>query len=333
MPRLNVRLFGKFSVLLNEKLVTGLDAFKLQELLSYLLVFRTAPHARETLAALLWGESSTAQSKKYLRQALWQIQSALDSRDDSTHDRLFSVEPDWIAVDDRADLWLDVAVFDQAFTRAREIRGQDLDPLVAQTLEEAVQLYQADFLAGWYQDWCVCERERLQTNYLIMLDKLMSYCEVQQKYETGLTYGLTVLRYDRARESTHRRLMRLHYLAGDRTGALRQYENCVTALQEELGVKPSRHTVALYEQMRVDEFSPFAPVLVTSTTAIAKPADDSLPLAATPAVIASPTATQDPSMLPKVIDHLKQLRQVLKEIHGEVQKDIKAIESVLGGWR
>jgi DNA-binding SARP family transcriptional activator len=308
MPHLKVRLFGKFSVLLNEKPVNGLDACKLQELFSYLLVYRDAPHARETLAALLWGESSTAQSKKYLRQALWQIQAALDSREHCKHDRVFHVEPDWIAVEEGADIWVDVAVFEQAFARAREVRGKHLDPLMAQGLENAVQLYQADFLAGWYQDWCVCERERLQTNYLIMLDKLMSYCEAQQKYETGLTYGLTVLRYDRARESTHRRLMRLHYLAGDRTGALRQYEHCVAALKEELGVKPSRHTVALYEQMRLDEFHS----------------------------VAAPTEGQrrvDPSVLPTVINHLKQLRRALKEIHGHVQQDIKAVEAALDKWR
>jgi len=304
MPHLNVRLFGKFSILLNEKPVHGLDACKLQELLSYLLIYREAPHPRETLAALLWGDSSTAQSKKYLRQALWQLQSALDSHNDDNRSRVFQVEPDWISLNKEAEIWLDVTVFEQAFASAREVAGQHLDPSVAEALEQAIQLYQGDFLAGWYQDWCVCERERLQTNYLIMLDKLMNYCEAHQKYETGLTYGLTVLRYDRARESTHRRLMRLHYLAGDRTGALRQYEHCVAALREELGVKPSRLTTALYEQMRLDEFqSP------------------------------GPPQGGDPNVLPRVRDHLKQLRCALKEIHVQVQQDIKAVEAALDEWR
>ena len=308
MPHLNVRLFGKFSILLDEKPVNGLDACKLQELLSYLLVYRDVPHARETLAALLWGESSTAQSKKYLRQALWQLQSALDSREHGKHDRIFHVEPDWISFDESADIWVDVAVFERAFARAREVPGKRLDAPLAQSLEDAVKLYQSDFLAGWYQDWCVCERERLQTNYLIMLDKLMSYCEIQQKYETGLSYGLTVLRYDRARESTHRRLMRLHYLAGDRTGALRQYEHCVAALREELGVKPSRHSVALYEQMRLDEFH-----------AVTKPPDVQ--------------REGSPGVIPKVIDHLTQLRRTLKQIHSQVQQDIKAVDAALDHWR
>lgn len=313
MPRLNVRLFGKFFASLDEKHVIGLESCKLQELFSYLLTYRHAPHARETLAALLWGDNSTTQSKKYLRQALWQIQSALDPPDHCKDKRILNVEADWISINESADFWSDVRTFEQAYDGAKEIRGQNLEPDMALRLEEAVELYQADFLPGWYQDWCVCERERLQTNYLIMLDKLMSYCEVQQKYETGLTYGLAVLRYDRARESTHRRLMRLYYLAGDRTGALRQYEHCVAALKEELDVKPSRLTVALHEEMRVDEFNAVV--------------SQSVPTGGPPSVL--------PNLMNQlgVTDRLKHLRQALITIHREVQKDIKAVEEVLDGWR
>ena len=56
----------------------------------------------------------------------------------------------------------------------------------------------------------------------------------------------------RACERAHRRLMRLHYLSGDRTGALRQYAQCVSALDEELGVKPAQRTQVLYDQIRAD---------------------------------------------------------------------------------
>jgi len=305
---LTIQMFGKFCVRRSEKLVSAIDACKLQELLGYLLVYRDAPHAREGLAALLWGDSSTAQSKKYLRQALWQLQSALDSQGDKSQNRVFKVEADWISINPAAEISLDLAVFEQTFARARDVAGQVIDHALAEDLKTAVQLYQGDLLEGWYQDWCLCERERLQTNYLIMLDKLMSYCESNEKYETGLTYGLRVLRYDRARESTHRRLMRLHYLAGDRTAALRQYDHCVTALNEELGVKPSRLTVALYDQIRLDDVY---------------------------AVVAGPALEKNvnASVLPKVIDHLRQVRQVLIKIQNQVQKDIKAVEEALDGWR
>ena len=61
------------------------------------------------------------------------------------------------------------------------------------------------------------------------------------EYEAGQNYGSIILGFDRARESTHRHLMQLYYLAGDRTGALRQYERCARALDAELGVRERAH--------------------------------------------------------------------------------------------
>jgi DNA-binding SARP family transcriptional activator len=86
-----------------------------------------------------------------------------------------------------------------------------------------------------------------------MLDKLMDYCEKHESYEEGLGLGRNILEHDRARERTHRRLMRLHYLSGDRTAALRQYHKCVASLKEDLDVEPADRTRRLYEMIRVDK--------------------------------------------------------------------------------
>src|SRR3712207_2418171 len=85
-----------------------------------------------------------------------------------------------------------------------------------------------------------------------MLDKLMAYAESRRQYDTAIGYGTRTLCSDPAREQTHQRLMVLHYLAENRTEALRQYQRCVGALQQELDVEPARRTVELYEQIRAD---------------------------------------------------------------------------------
>jgi DNA-binding SARP family transcriptional activator len=146
-----------------------------------------------------------------------------------------------------------VAVFEEAYSRAQGIAGHVLNAPSADSLKVAVELYQGDLLESCYQDWCLYERERLQNMYLSMLDKLMGYCDAHHDFETSVMYGMRILRYDRAREHTHRWLMRLHSLRGDRTAALRQYERCIAALDEELGVKPAYSTVTLYEQIRGDQ--------------------------------------------------------------------------------
>jgi DNA-binding SARP family transcriptional activator len=86
-----------------------------------------------------------------------------------------------------------------------------------------------------------------------MLDKLMTACENRGAYEEAVDYGVRILRFDRAREATHRQLMRLYYLGGDRTTALRQFDRCVQALREELDVCPEKRTDALYHQIRADQ--------------------------------------------------------------------------------
>ncbi len=259
MSTLNVCMFGKLRMRCKGQVLDEFACGKSQELFCYLLLHRAAPLPRESLATLMWGDSSTAQSGQYLRQSLWKLQTKLNSQPDPSH--ILLVDPDWIRFNPQADLWLDVATFEQAFALVQGLPGQRLGEPEAQALQMAVELYQGDLLEGCYQDWCLCERERLRNLYLAMLHKLMGYCEAHGQYEQGLSYGATVLRYDHAHERAHRALMRLRYLAGDRTGALRQYAHCAAALQAEFGVAPGKLTTTLYQQIQADNVVGLTPVL------------------------------------------------------------------------
>lgn len=311
MVTLHVSLFGKLHVQLGEQVLTALTTRKVQELFCYLLLCRDRSHPREALASLLWADSPTAQSKKYLRQALWQLQAAVQPQTEPIPCPLLLLDLDWVRFNPEADLWLDVAVLEQAFVLAQGVPGRELDARRVQALQIAVDCYQGDLLEGWYQDWCLYERERLQNMYLAMLDKLMGYCESHHDYEAGLAYGIRVLRYDRARERTHRRLMRLHYLARNRTAALRQYERCVAALDEELGVGPGKSTVALYEQIRADQLDGLA-----------------CPPAQASAALETTTAA-----LPEVLGHLEQLQAALDSALRQVGLAIQAVKRTLNGQR
>jgi DNA-binding SARP family transcriptional activator len=254
MAKLEVYMFGRFCVHRNGQPLEGFDACKIQELFSYLLLHRKTIHSREMLASLLWEDCTTAQSKKYLRQTLWQLQSVLaDSDTRSVDERVVLVNSDWLQLNPQADLWLDVAVFEQTFALIQGVIVNDLCTQAVQAIQHAVELYKNNLLEGWYREWCIYERERFQSMYMTMLDKLTDYCERNNQYEMGLSYGVRILQYDRARERTHRQMMRLYYLAGDRTAALRQYQRCIEALAEDLGVKPERRTTLLYEQICADQ--------------------------------------------------------------------------------
>ncbi len=304
MSALSITLFGRFSVQRGGKVVDTIESGKVQDMFCHLLLNRRRPRARDALATMLWGDSPTAQAKKYLRQALWQLQSALDLGDAPAGDPVLLVDAEWVHINPAADLWLDVAIFEQAVAAAQGIAGAELDGDRARSLDEAVRLYQGDLLEGCYHDWCLYERERLQSLYLVTREKLMSFCEAHRRYEEGQAHGESLLRHDRAHEGAHRRLMRLHYLAGDRTAALRQYDRCVAALADELGVAPAKGTTELYHQMRADQFD--GPALMARE-------------ARRPAV--NP-ASSSPELLP----YLKHFLSMLTDFRKQVEDDVRALE-------
>jgi DNA-binding SARP family transcriptional activator len=253
MSSLKITLLGRFTIQEESRILAGFERAKVQELFSYLLLFRERPHPREALSTLLWDE--TAQARKYLRKALWHLQTALEKANGINGSGLLAADSDWIQLDKNADFWLDVANLERAFRLIQDVPGSELDDESAGILDKTVELYRGDLLENCYADWCLLERERYRLMFLAMLDKLMAYCEARQRYADGVSYGRLALRHDRARERTHRRIMRLYFLDGYRTDALRQYERCKSALQEELAVEPTLQTRRLFERICADDLA------------------------------------------------------------------------------
>src|SRR5579871_1349277 len=162
MDSMRISLFGQFRVQRGEQTLTGLEARKVQELFSYLLLNPEKSHPREALAGMLWGDSLTAQSRKYLRQALWQLHSALALPEEEGHSALLVIEPGWVRLNPEANFVLDVDRFQQACARVNGVPAQEFDEPTVQLVRQAIQSYRGDLLEGWYTEWCLCERERLQ---------------------------------------------------------------------------------------------------------------------------------------------------------------------------
>ena len=305
MASLHISLFGRLRCMVDGTPVGGMEARKVQELLAYLLLHRTHPCTRESLATLMWGERNDTQARKYLRQALWQLQSALDAAGQPAIP-LLHVDTAWVEINPSASLWLDIEQFEQAYETTRQLEGDDLSEQHLDALCQAVTLYQGDLLDGWYQDWCIFERERFQQIYLAMLDKLIAYAEHTLNYMMGIQYCELALRSDPARERTHRRLMRLHYRAGNRTGALRQYETCVAMLRRELDIEPAQSTLHLYKQIRSDQYDP-------------------LSNGASPAM----HTAVDLDELLDTLAHLSQVQATLVQSIQQVQREIGRVETLV----
>ncbi len=308
MSMTKISLFGKFAIESNDRCTHKLDTRKSEELLCFLLLNRERPHSRESLAEILWGENPARQSKNYLRKALWQLTSSLEQFCFYNDHDLLLTDSDWLQINPEFFYWLDVAVLENAFEKTKGIRGRDLPKEQIDLTVQAVEAYGGDLLEGWYQDWCIYERERLQHLYLALVDKLMDYYEVQEQFENGLVYGNKILRYDIARERTHRRLMRLYYLAGERTASLRQYKKCVAVLWEELEVQPSHPTRLLFKMIQAD----------LGTESLKNYHS---------ALVSGSTITED--LLLKLFQRLTLFQQTLNGVQEQLAREMEAIQTAI----
>ncbi|HWQ13341.1 MAG TPA: AAA family ATPase [Roseiflexaceae bacterium] len=233
LPTLRMRLLGDFSLAYGGRPVAGVGTARVQALLAYLALHRDAPQPRQHLAFLFWPDSSEAQARNNLRQAIYQIRHTLPDADCFVHTDAATVC--WRA---ESPFSLDVADFQEALAAADALAGAEDPVALAAALERAANLYQDDLLPGCYDDWIAPERDRLREQYLRTLDRLVALLEEQGDYPAAIRHAQRLLRHDQLREDTYLTLMRLHTRNDDRAGALRVYHACATLLERELGVEP-----------------------------------------------------------------------------------------------
>jgi DNA-binding SARP family transcriptional activator len=295
----NIQLFGEPNIQCQGNAWVKPESSIAQEIFLFLLSHRRAVHSRESLASLLWSECSTEQSKKNLRQTLWRLRSCDALPAEMKQTLLISIDKDHIQLNPEIDFRVDIEVFEQIY---REVKAQPtIDEKLAQRLREAAQLYRGSFLEGYWNDWCLFERERFQNMYLAMMDKLIEWSISQENFEEGLDYGERILQLDPASERAHQQMMRLHHLSGNRTAALRQFERCVRQLKEELDVNPSASTLKILSQIRADGVDTTVPH----------------------------HESQISLSLPQLSGRLRQFQLRLSELQKQIQKDIELVEHLL----
>lgn len=223
---------------------------KAQDLLALILLAPQRSVRREHAAESLWPDAGANASKKAMRQALWRIHHATDTAVPESG-RLIVTEGEALRVNPERRLWVDVSVLTAA-VRVAQTAGPDLADGELAHLGRAADLYRGPLLAGCYGEWCLAPRARIEDGCITLLDTLTRAYERRGSLDASIGWAQRLLDIEPAHELSHRRLMRLHYRNGDRTRALRQFDQCRTVLRQELGVPPSAHTMALGEAIMAD---------------------------------------------------------------------------------
>jgi DNA-binding SARP family transcriptional activator/predicted ATPase len=226
---LNIHLFGNFALERGGRHMKLAAPPRAASLLAYLLL-RPTPQPREQVAALLWPELSNEAGRANLRRYLSHLSHALPPA--ATDRPWLMISRTTVQWNPDSEYWLDVAAFEQACS-------QD-DPIVT-------ELYRGELLTDVFDDWLLYERERLRNLYLATLERLARQALGQHRYSEASNYTRLMLDADPLHEDYIRLLISIRYAAGDRAGALADYDRFRRELQSELDTEPMPETVALYE--------------------------------------------------------------------------------------
>ena len=230
---LKIFLLGQFKLSAHTKLI-ALPSRPAQSLLAYLVLNTGVTQRREKLAGLLWPEATESNARAYLRQALWRIRKSLESASLSADDYLIINDLD-ITFNDQASYWCDVDGF---------LAPAENQPVTA--IIEQVRLYQGDLLPGFYDEWILLERDRLQAILHQKMNMLLNGLLRKQKWEEVLSWGEEWIRIGYAPEPAYRAIMQAYTGLGDMGMVCATYQRCVEALDRDLGLEPSPETKVLY---------------------------------------------------------------------------------------
>ncbi len=178
-------------------------------LLAWLALEGPTPRAR--LAALLWPHSPTDAARNTLRQRLFQLRRLVGA---------------------------DLVAGSATLALAPQVR-HDLDD--ADTVLGDAEPEVDGELAAWLQQ----QRLRRRSRLVLSLAELAAAAETARDWSDALAHAQELLALQPLNEEAHRRVMRLHYLAGDPAAALLAFDACEQALKTELGLRPSPETLAL----------------------------------------------------------------------------------------
>ncbi len=119
-------------------------------------------------------------------------------------------------------------------------------------------------------EWVNVAREQWRQARRNALAEIAAQLEAEGRIAPALHYAQRLVLDDPSLEHAHRRVMRLHYLRGDRAAALAAFERCREALRERVGAQPGRETLELERLIESSGALP-QPVRAAKPVAILRP--------------------------------------------------------------
>jgi DNA-binding SARP family transcriptional activator len=254
--KLTLQWLGTPNIEINGQAIR-LETQKAVALLAYLSL-ANQPVPREALAAMFWPEFDQSHAFANLRRNLASLDKSLGYC-------WIDANRSTISFRKSENLFIDIVSYFDLIKRTKQHCRSSQTPCkeCLNRLEQAANLYRDEFLSclnfkncNNFDEWQYFQREEASLELAIVLRRLSEGYAAIGNIEQSIRYARRWVKLDRLNEEAQRFLIHLYSQAGQRGTALRQYDEFLRLLTEELGQAPEPETVAMYEKICIGRPTP-----------------------------------------------------------------------------
>lgn len=237
--RVNVSVLGDYAVQSERGRVKWMSG-KSAELFAYLLLSRGKRISRHRLISEIFAGMTSLNAEKYLNTAVYQLRKSLEP---------IGLREAVRSENDGYVLELDDAVVDfEEFEREASKLGKLHAGNVAQAMR-VERLYTGDLFGNKAYVWAVHHTERLADRYSAFARDAVEFLLGVPDTAAAAKLLHTLQARNPWDEAVVGLLMRKHALERDKKGLTAQYTDYVKLLNRELGIKPSKELLLLYDSL------------------------------------------------------------------------------------
>lgn len=248
---LQIRLFGKPQVICDGTDITPELGNKGCALLCILFLRGGDYYAREKLAAYLWPDSAVSAAKYNLRYTLWKIKKSTDTGEGGRS--LIKLDREYCCIDRAYDYVCDLQTIDEI----------DPETQSADELKRACDAFGGELLEGYYFNHCEDLNELILSQRIYyekrknrLLMKAAELYEQRDMLPEAVGILERVMEYEPYNEQLALRLMTLYERGGDRSRAIRFFNEFRNRLASNLEIYPGSAITQKYAELKAAPAAP-----------------------------------------------------------------------------
>jgi LuxR family maltose regulon positive regulatory protein len=242
-PVMELMMLGNFRVFINSAEISPMSwrAVKVRDLLAY-LTHRTEPVSTPQILDDLWPqfdrEKAAANFHTTLYQLRYRLRQACDANLVFYGGQRYFVKPDSFISDRHR--------YEKLIVSALK---KDLSPETVANLEQALGMYQGDYLADLDYEWVIPLQEHLKRLCLEARIALSRHYLENNGFNLAIGHLRSAQALNPLHEEIYCLLMTANAGKGDRQAVMEEYEQLKTVLKKELGLEPSKSSTELYYRL------------------------------------------------------------------------------------